>query len=1046
MPTDPSSQALETPQLLAAIIDTSTDAIIGVTSEGIVTSWNRAAEKTFFFSAAEMIGGPISRIIPSERLREQREILNRVRHNERVEGVETMFRRKDGTNVDISITVLPIHDSHEDVIGASCVIRDITERRLLDAAVREQGQLETELRLETVFEHMNHGLVLSDLDGQILHWNPAALEMHGFKSGWNWRRHLQEFVELFELRTPEGEIVPFEDWPLNRVKRGLRVHAIDVRIRRRDTDWERVFSYSGDLVRERNGHQIAFLTITDVTRRTEAEDRLRESLQRIRDLHAALDEHAIVAVTDAYGRITDVNEKFCAISKYAREELIGQDHRLINSAYHSSEYIRDLWQTIRSGKVWKGEMRNRAKDGSFYWVDTTIVPFLGADGKPDHFIAVRADVTEHKRVEEELRKSNQLNRDVLDSMLAHIAVLDGEGTITMSNEVWQQFAAANSELPNAEILRAAKVGANYLEICDRAAQQCPEAAQAARGIRDVLAGKSSRFYSEYVCQSPGDDHWFALSVTPLLRSHGGGAVVAHVDITARRQAQVTIEQQAALLDHAREAILLRDLNGKLLFWSKGAERIYEWTREEVVGKDIARLLYKNEEDCRQGTTEVVETGEWTGELEQVTKSGRIIIVEARWTLLRDDKGAPNAVLAINLDITSRKKMEAQYLRAQRMESIGTLAGGVAHDLNNMLAPILMSVALLKGKLPDARDQELLNMLEEGASRGADLVRQILTFARGFETRQILVNPKHTIGEVSRILRDTLLQKITVQTEVVSDIWPLLGDPTQLHQVLLNLCVNARDAMPNGGTLTIRAENHMLDDNYAAMHLDAKAGPYVVISIIDTGVGIPADIREKIFDPFFTTKEVGKGTGLGLSTTSGIVKSHGGFINVYSEVGHGTTFSVYLPAQRGGAAATLSEQPERLPRGRGELILIADDEASVRNITTQTLEAFGYRAVTASDGAEALGVFAQHLAEVRAVITDMMMPYMDGPATIRAIRRLNSDVIIIAATGLGTDAQKQAAINAGADHFLQKPFSAETVLRVLNQALREPRGPVESHTT
>ena len=1044
MPTDPSSQALECPDFLAAIIDTTTDAIIGVTSEGVVTSWNRAAERIFQFTAGEMIGGPISRIIPSERLREQREMLNRAKHNERVEGVKTVFRRKDGANVDISIATSPIHDANGDVIGASCVINDITGRRLLDDAAR--GHSDTEDRLETVFEHMNQGLVLSDLNGEILHWNSAAVEMHGFKAGWNWRRHLNEFVELFELRTSDGKVLPFEEWPLNRITRGVQVRGMDVRIRRRDTDWERVFCYSGDLVRERSGQQIAFLSITDVTRRTEAEEQLRESLQRIRDLHTALDEHAIVAVTDAHGRITDVNDKFCAISKYSRGELIGQDHRLINSAYHSAEYIRGLWQTIRSGQVWKGEIRNKAKDGSFYWVDTTIVPFLGPDGTPDHFIALRADITEHKRVEEELRKSSQLNRDVLDSMLAHIAVLDADGTITMANEVWRQFAAANSDSPAADILREAGVGANYLEICKKAASECPDAERAAQGISDVLAGKSSRFYTEYPCQSPDGDLWFAMSVTPLLRSHGGGAVVAHLDITARRRAQATIEQQAALLDHAREAILLRDLEGKLLFWSKGAERIYEWTREEVIGKEISRLLYKNEEDFRRGTKEVVESGEWTGELEQVTKSGRNITVEARWTLLRDDQGVPNAVLAINLDITARKKMEAQYLRAQRMESIGTLAGGVAHDLNNMLAPILMSVALLRGKLPDARDQELLNMLEEGASRGADLVRQILTFARGFETRQILVNPKHSICEVSRILRDTLLQKIAVHTEVANDVWPLLGDPTQLHQVLLNLCVNARDAMPNGGTLSIRAENHMLDENYAAMHLDAKAGPYVVISVIDTGVGIPTDIREKIFDPFFTTKEVGKGTGLGLSTTAGIVKSHGGFINVYSEVGHGTTFSVYLPAQRDGVAATLSGESERLPRGRGELILIADDEASVRNITTQTLEAFGYRAVSASDGAEALGVFAQHLAEVRAVITDMMMPYMDGPATIRAIRRLNSEVIIIAATGLGTDAQKQAAITAGADHFLQKPFSAEAVLRVLNHALRERRGTGEPLST
>jgi CheY-like chemotaxis protein len=264
---------------------------------------------------------------------------------------------------------------------------------------------------------------------------------------------------------------------------------------------------------------------------------------------------------------------------------------------------------------------------------------------------------------------------------------------------------------------------------------------------------------------------------------------------------------------------------------------------------------------------------------------------------------------------------------------------------------------------------------------------------------------------------------------------VLGDPTQLHQVLLNLAVNARDAMPTGGTLTITVNNAVLDEHYAAMHIEARPGRHVVISVQDTGTGIPPEVRDKIFDPFFTTKAVGKGTGLGLSTSRAIVKSHGGFITVYSEVGRGTTFRVYLPAERAGSEAPTQKAPEAVPRGRGELILVADDEASIRQITGQTLQAFGYRVLLASDGADALALFASRRDEVALVITDLMMPVMDGVATIHALRRLKPDIRVIAASGLSTEAQRFSALNAGACDFLHKPYTAEAALiliaRVLN---------------
>jgi CheY-like chemotaxis protein len=370
-----------------------------------------------------------------------------------------------------------------------------------------------------------------------------------------------------------------------------------------------------------------------------------------------------------------------------------------------------------------------------------------------------------------------------------------------------------------------------------------------------------------------------------------------------------------------------------------------------------------------------------------------------------------------------------------MESIGTLAGGIAHDLNNALSPIITSIDLLKLRFKDKESTELISIIGASAQRGADMVRQVLSFARGVEGKRMELQIRHLVKEMEQIANDTFLKHIHVRTAIPSDLWTVLGDPTQIHQVLLNLCVNARDAMPNGGTLSITAENVTLDPQYAGMNADARPGPYVAIQVEDTGTGMPAAIVDKIFEPFFTTKEVGKGTGLGLSTSLAIVKTHGGFIRVYSEMGRGTRFKVYLPGSSGGAGETVAEVEQQMPRGNGERILVIDDEDSVRRITRQTLETFGYEVILASDGTEAIGIYAKRSGQIAAVITDMTMPIMDGPATIQVLRRLNPEVKIIAASGLSNTGRAQATVQ-GVHYFLPKPYTAEALLQTLRKLLQD----------
>ncbi len=506
------------------------------------------------------------------------------------------------------------------------------------------------------------------------------------------------------------------------------------------------------------------------------------------------------------------------------------------------------------------------------------------------------------------------------------------------------------------------------------------------------------------------------------------------DVGEIKRAQRTIAEQAALLDEAQDAIMVNDLRGCFRFWNKGAERIFGWSAAEAIGRRMHEFLVDTEAHDN-AMAAVLQKGEWSGELTKRTKDHRDVLIEGRWTLVRDEFGDPKSVLAIETDITEKRMLESQFLRAQRMESIGTLAGGIAHDLNNVLGPIIMAVDLLKLTMTNPKDLELLDTVEVSARRGADMVKQVLSFARGIEGERLLLQPARLLKEVQKIVRETFPKSIIVQLAVPEDVWNFLGDPTQLHQVLLNLCVNARDAMPAGGRLRLSAGNLRVDAHFAAMHPEAHPGSYVVLEVADNGSGMPPEVAERAFEPFFTTKEIGRGTGLGLSTTLAIARSHGGFITFESTPGKGTKFSVHLPAESESTGVLPGGTIAELPRGHGECVLVIDDEASIRSITAQTLDAFGYRVMTASDGAEGVAKYAQHMADIAIVLTDMMMPVMDGAVTIRALTKLNPAVKIIAASGLSAKGAEAEAAGVGVKTFIAKPFTAATLLATLRDLLQ-----------
>ena len=517
------------------------------------------------------------------------------------------------------------------------------------------------------------------------------------------------------------------------------------------------------------------------------------------------------------------------------------------------------------------------------------------------------------------------------------------------------------------------------------------------------------------------------------------------ELAERKRAEEALRQSEASLREAQRIAHLGNWQWNVttneLRWSEEVYSIFGLAPQQFRATYEAFLERIHPEDREKVTQAVRQTlGEGqTYSLEHriVRMDGEVRIVHERAEIVQDDTGKTVQMVGTVQDITEQKRIEAEFLRAQRLDSVGALAGGMAHDLNNALSPILMGIQIIRRQLHDPETRQMLTVMEANTHRGAEMVRQVLTFARGREGERDLLNVGRLVREMENIIRQTLPKSIAVTATVPPDLWPVLGNATQLHQVLLNLCVNARDAMPGGGELTLAVDNVELSPEEAKGIPEAAPGPYVMLLVSDTGSGIPPEVLPRIFEPFFTTKDPGKGTGLGLSTIARIIRNHGGFVSVKSEVGAGTTFESYFPRAAAPPPPVATTLPAGLCRGQGELLLFIDDDWSVREMVCPTLKEQGYRVLSAANGAEALALLSQHAREVRVVLTDLAMPVMDGTATLEALRMRFPDLPVIVMSGSLEAGQDR--LPAGIAAFLPKPFPLEQLLTVIADALgAEPR--------
>jgi PAS domain S-box-containing protein len=639
-------------------------------------------------------------------------------------------------------------------------------------------------------------------------------------------------------------------------------------------------------------------------------------------------------------------------------------------------------------------------------------------------------IQERKRAEEALEFKNIILSTQQETSLDGILVVNENGEIISFNrrfvEIWEIPSGVAESKSDEQVLQS---------VMDKLAspgefvgklEQLHEAHE--ETSRDEIALKDGRTFDRYSA--------------PMIGAAGQylGRVWYFRDITKRIQAEEALRAEEsryqALAEISPVGIFRADAQGQTTYFNPRWCQITGLSANDALGEGWLSAVHpQDREQVARSWYEAIQTPHSLAtDYRFVHPDGTVVWVIGQAVPERDETGRVVGYVGTITDVSEKKQMETRLLRSQRLESVGRLASGIAHDLNNILAPMLMSAPVLREAISDPDIRQLVDTIESSAVRGAGVIKQLLTFSRGLEGERVPVQLKSLVLDMLNIMRETFPKDIVTAKETPANAWLVRGDATQMHQILMNLCVNARDAMPDGGKLTLELENVEVNEAVASLNPGASPGRYVALSVTDTGTGISPENLDKIFDPFFTTKEVGKGTGLGLSTVIGIVKSHNGFIQVNSRLGQGTQFKVYLPACDTPKDSEKKLKTDPLAQGQGELILLVDDEESIRRVARQTFERHGYGMIEASDGTQGLAQYKQHRSEVRLVITDLAMPFMDGPAFIHALRELNPQVKIIAMSGHQSKAAVGNLPPKSVQALLSKPFNASELLKTLKQVL------------
>jgi PAS domain S-box-containing protein len=876
--------------------------------------------------------------------------------------------------------------------------------------------------LMAMVDAADHALILHGPDGTILRWNLASERLLGHPSVGAIGRH----IGLVWPRARRAELQAVMD----RLLQGSPTESLSTELLHRDgtsvpVDLQLRAVREGQLTRA-----VAIRAVSPGVKPPPAPGHQADT--QLRTLTLAIEQSpAAVVITDVKGQIEYVNRRFSEISGYEAAEVVGQTPRLLKSGHTPPEEYARLWGTILRGEVWRGQLCNRRKNGELYWHSASISPLRDETGNVVRFVAVQEDVTAQRQVLEALRASEAGFRRIVETASEGIWQVDAEHRTTFVNARLAEMLGYTEQ----EML-----GRSVFDFTDEEGRRIAERSLERRrqGIREQLDFKLQRRDRSTL--------WVLMSTGPILDAGGcyAGALAMVTDMTSRRAAEEAVRTSEAyfraLIGEALDLISVLDREGRFSFVSPSHERILGYRSEELLGTPGFALLHPEDVEAISG---VFEEGMKTPRLVR-SMQFRVRHRDGSWRVLEGigrslfDDPIMRGVVINARDVTERLALEAQFRQAHKMEAVGRLAGGVVHDFNNVLGAILGFSTLLLEDLPeDHPSRPDVEEVRKAAERGAALNRQLLAFSRQQVLLPRILDLNVLIGDIEGMLARLLREDITLETQLTPEPAVVLADPTQIEQILINLAVNSRDAMPTGGRLVIETATTVLTEQWTTMHRPMPAGTYVMLSVSDTGTGMDEATRMHAFEPFFSTKGEGKGTGLGLSTVYGIVKQSGGFVWLYSEPGHGTVAKIYLPKAAGDAPGPGAVvEPEEL--GGTETLIVAEDNPAVLLLVQRALERQGYT-VLGGTGPEVLELARRHAVPPRLLLTDVIMPTINGPDLAVRLREFLPALRVVYMSGFTGNAAQLDGVREGRTGFLQKPFTPAALARKVREVLDQSVG-------